>query len=62
MYISTQNSQLQQYKAKVVSFEPLPDWKFKVKYFDDEGVLWEEVVDHSRLEGEFVKEDEYEQK
>jgi hypothetical protein len=54
MYISTRNSKLQSYKAKVVSFEPLQDWKFKVKYFDDEGFLWEEVVDHSQLEGEFI--------
>ena len=54
MYITTQNSKHQAYKAKVVSFEPLPDWKFKVKYFDDEGFLWEEVVDHTKLEGEFV--------
>ena len=50
MYISTQNSQHQPYKAKVVSFEPLPDWKFKVKYYDDEGYLSTEIVDHSKLE------------
>ena len=56
MYISTQNSQLQPYKALVVSFEPLPDWKFKVSYFDDEGFLCTETVDHTRLEGEFVDE------
>ena len=56
MYITTQNSQLQTYKAKVVSFEPLPDWKFKVKYFDDEGLLTTEVVDHTKLDGEFVDE------
>ena len=54
MYILTQNSLHQPYKAKVVSFEPLPDWKFRVKYFDDEGFLWTETVDHTRLEGEFV--------
>lgn len=56
MYVTTQNSKLQTYKAKVVSFEPLQDWKFKVKYFDDEGFLWEEIVDHTRLDGEFVDE------
>lgn len=56
MYIITQNSQLQKYKAKVVDFEPLQDWRFKVKYYDDEGYLWTEVVDHTKLEGEFVKE------
>lgn len=56
MYITTQNSQLQTYKAKVVSFEPLPDWMFKVKYFDDEGFLCTEIVDHRRLDGEFVDE------
>jgi hypothetical protein len=56
MYITTQNSLHQPYKAKIVSFEPLQDWKFKVKYFDDEGFLWTEVVDHTRLEGEFVDE------
>jgi hypothetical protein len=56
MYITTQNSKLESFKAKVVSFEPLPDWKFKVKYFDDEGYLWTEVVDHTRLDGEFVDE------
>ena len=50
MYILTQNSLHQPYKAKVVSHEPLQDWKFKVKYFDDEGFLWEEVVDHTKLE------------
>jgi len=56
MHILTQNSLHQPYKAKVVSFEPLQDWKFKVSYFDDEGFLWTEVVDHTRLEGEFVDE------
>jgi hypothetical protein len=56
MYITTQNSKLQTYKAKVVSFEPLPDWTFKVSYFDDEGFLTTEVVDHKRLDGEFVDE------
>ena len=56
MYISTQNSQHQPYKAKVVSFEPLPDWKFKVSYYDDEGTLTTEIVDHKRLDGEFVDE------
>ena len=50
MYISTQNSKHQAYKAKVVSYEPLQDWKFKVKYFDDEGLLLEEIVDHTKLE------------
>lgn len=50
MYITTQNSKLQQYKAKVVEFEPLQDWKFKVKYYDDEGYLSTEIVDHSKLE------------
>lgn len=54
MYISTQNSKFQQYKAKVVDFEPLPDWKFKVKYYDDEGFLCTETVDHAKLEGEFI--------
>jgi hypothetical protein len=56
MYITTQNSKLQTYKAKVISFEPLQDWKFKIKYFDDEGFLTTEVVDHKRLDGEFVDE------
>jgi hypothetical protein len=56
MHITTQNSKLERFKAKVVSFEPLPDWMFKVKYFDDEGYLWTEVVDHTRLDGEFVDE------
>ena len=56
MYVLTQNSKLQQYKAKVIDFQPLQDWKFKVKYYDDEGFLWTEVVDHTRLEGEFIKE------
>ena len=56
MLITVQNSQLQTYKAKVVEFEHLQDWKFKVKYYDDEGFLWTEIVDHTRLEGEFVDE------
>jgi hypothetical protein len=56
MLITTQNSQLQKYQAKVVNFEPLQDWKFKVSYYDDEGYLVTEVVDHTRLNGEFVKE------
>jgi hypothetical protein len=56
MYITTQTSKLQTYKAKVISFEPLQDWKFKIKYFDDEGFLTTEVVDHKRLDGEFVDE------
>lgn len=56
MYITTQNSQLQKYQAKVISFEALPEWLFKVSYYDDEGVLVTEVVDHTRLEGEFVDE------
>ena len=56
MYISTQNSLHQPYKAKVVSFEPLPDWMFKVSYYDDEGMLTTEIVDHKRLDGEFVDE------
>jgi hypothetical protein len=56
MLITVQNSLQQKYQAKVVSLEYLQDWKFKVKYFDDEGYLWTEVVDHTRLEGEFVDE------
>lgn len=56
MYITTQNSQLQTYKAKVIDFQPLQDWMFKVKYYDDEGFLWTEIVDHTKLEGEFIKE------
>ena len=56
MLITVQNSLQQKYQAKVVSLEYLQDWKFKVKYFDDEGYLWEEVVDHTRLQGEFVDE------
>ena len=32
------------------------DWRFKVKYYDDEGVLTTEVVDHKRLDGEFIDE------
>ena len=54
MYIITQNSQLQKYEAQVVSFDPLQDWKFKVSYYDDEGVLCTEIVDHNRLKGEYV--------
>lgn len=50
MYISTQNSLLQPYKAKIVEWQPLQDWKFKVKYFDDEGFLWEKVVESSEIE------------
>lgn len=56
MYITTQNSLHQTYKALVVSLDPLQDWKFKVSYYDDEGILITEVVDHKRLEGEFIKE------
>jgi hypothetical protein len=56
MLITTQNSQLQKYQAKVISFEVLQDWKFKVSYYDDEGLLVTEVVDHKRLDGEFVDE------
>jgi hypothetical protein len=56
MLITVQNSLQQKYQAKVVSLEYLQDWKFKVKYFDDEGFLWTEVVDHTRLNGEFVDE------
>jgi hypothetical protein len=56
MLITTQNSQLQKYEALVIDFEPLQDWKFKVKYYDDEGQLTTEIVDHTRLNGEFVKE------
>ena len=56
MHITTQNSQLQKYQAKVIDFEPLPDWKFKVSYYDDEGMLCTEIVDHTKLEGEFIKE------
>jgi hypothetical protein len=56
MLITTQNSQLQKYEATVIDFEPLQDWKFKVSYYDDEGQLITEIVDHKRLNGEFVKE------
>jgi hypothetical protein len=56
MLITTQNSKLQKYQAKVVDFQPLQDWKFKVSYYDDEGQLTTEIVDHKRLNGEFVKE------
>ena len=56
MHITTQNSQLQKYKAQVIEFKPLQDWKFKVSYYDDEGYLCTEVVDHTRLDGEFVDE------
>jgi hypothetical protein len=55
MYVLTQNSQLQKYKAKVIEFEPLQDWKFKVKYYDDEGFLWTDIVDHTKLELEKEK-------
>ena len=50
MYITTQNSQLQTYKAKVVDFQPLQDWKFAVKYYDDEGFLCTEIVESNKLE------------
>ena len=50
MYILTQNSLHQPYKAKVVSHEPLQDWMFKVSYYDDEGQLTTEIVDHKRIE------------
>ena len=56
MLITTQNSQLQKYEATIIDFEPLQDWKFKVSYYDDEGQLITEIVDHKRLNGEFVKE------
>jgi hypothetical protein len=56
MLITTQNSLLQKYQAKVVSFKPLQDWKFQVSYYDDEGLLVTEVVDHTKLDGEFVDE------
>lgn len=50
MYITTQNSKLQTYKAKVVDFETLQDWKFKVTYYDDEGFLCTDVVESTKLE------------
>ena len=50
MYIITQNSQLQKYKAKVVEFNQLQDWKFAVKYYDDEGFLCTEIVESTKLE------------
>jgi hypothetical protein len=56
MQIIVQNSKLQKYEALVVDFQPLPDWVFKVSYYDDEGQLTTEVVDHKRLRGEFYKE------
>lgn len=55
MYVLTQNSQFQKYKAKVIEFEPLQDWKFRVKYYDDEGFLWTDIVDHTKLELEKEK-------
>jgi len=50
MYVLTQNSKLQQYKAKVIDFQPLQDWKFKVKYYDDEGFECVEIVEASKIE------------
>jgi hypothetical protein len=50
MYILTQNSHLQKYKAKVIDFQPLQDWKFAVKYYDDQGFLCTEVVESTKLE------------
>ena len=50
MYITIQNSLHQSYKAKVVDFQPLQDWKFKVQYYDDEGFLCTEVVESNKLE------------
>lgn len=50
MYVLTQNSKLQKYKAKVTDLQPLQDWKFKVKYYDDEGFECVEIVEASKIE------------
>jgi hypothetical protein len=50
MYITTQNSLLQKYKATVVNITPLQEWKFLVEYYDDEGYLNKTIVDAQDLE------------
>lgn len=46
----------QSYKAEIVRFEPFQDFVFEVDYYDDEGQLITEVVNHDRL---ILNEDNY---
>ena len=49
MKIKSKDKYLHQYEAEIVQFEALQDFMFKVSYYDDEGILNTEVVDHKRL-------------
>lgn len=49
MKIKSKDKYLHQYEAEIVEFEALQDFMFKVSYYDDEGILTCETVDHSRL-------------
>jgi hypothetical protein len=49
MKIKSKDKYFNQYEAEVVDFEALQDFMFKVSYYDDEGILTTEVVDHKRL-------------
>lgn len=61
MKIKSKDKYSQRYEAEVVQFEALQDFMFKVSYYDDEGLLIDEIVDHSRLilDSELVKRKEY---
>lgn len=56
MKIKVKDRFMNTYEAEVVDFEALKDFVFKVSYFDDEGLLNTEIVNHKRLNGEFYKE------
>lgn len=61
MKIKVRDEYMQPYEAEIVEFEALQDFMFKVSYYDDEGVMNTEVVDHHRLvlDSEIVKRKEY---
>lgn len=49
MKIKVKDHYMNSYEAQVVEFEALQDFVFKVSYYDDEGQLNTETVDHHRL-------------
>lgn len=49
MKIKVKDRYMNSYEAEVVDFEALQDFVFKVAYYDDEGQLNTETVDHKRL-------------
>ena len=49
MKIKVRDEYMQPYEAEIVEFKALQDFMFEVSYYDDEGVMNTEVVDHHRL-------------